>query len=241
MTYLQLFFPALLILWAAAMLWHVRSQSVYSRRGLWLVFIAVVLFCLHPAAWLLSGTLEWAYSAGPPLDEEADAIVVLGGGEARTHAASPVAIPAQDTYVRCRHAAWLHGHFPDLPILVCGGGGVAESMKDLLIHEGVPSTLVALEPDSSSTYENALFGAEILKKRSLRRILLVTEAHHMLRAELSFEQQDMKVVPAPCGFRSEEFPVDPGSFLPGATAIRQNEEALHEWLGLAWYWIRGRI
>lgn len=241
MSYLQLFFPALLVLCAVAIWWHARTRTSRSQRFLCLAFAAVVLFCWPPVAWLVTGTLEWPYSEAAAIGEEADAIVVLGGGPVEADGAYPAEIPAQDTLIRCRHAARLHRRFPDLPILVCGGGGLAESMRKRLVDEGVDRSVVALEPDSSSTHENAVYGARVLEQRGIRRVFLVTEAHHMLRAELSFERQGMAVVPAPCGFRSDGFAVRLGSFLPGATAITQNEEALHEWIGLAWYWFRGRI
>jgi hypothetical protein len=35
--------------------------------------------------------------------------------------------------------------------------------------------------------------------------------------------------------------VDPGWFFPGAASLQVVEVALHEYLGLAWAWLRGLI
>ena len=61
----------------------------------------------------------------------------------------------------------------------------------------------------------------------------------MLRAERSFRKQGLDVVQAPCCFRSDEDEVT--GWLPNYKAISDNEDAMHEFLGLIWYWMLGRI
>lgn len=112
-------------------------------------------------------------------------------------------------------------------------------MRQLLQEAGVPEAMIWTEQRSRSTYENAVYGAEILRQHGIGKIALVTEARSMLRAELCFRKQRITVVPAPCEFREFESPLD--EFTPSWKAISSNEETLHETAGLAWYWLRGWI
>ena len=49
------------------------------------------------------------------------------------------------------------------------------------------------------------------------------------------------VVPAGCRYRATEFFWTVFNFLPSAGAANSNQEVIHEWMGLAWYWLKGRI
>jgi uncharacterized SAM-binding protein YcdF (DUF218 family) len=151
----------------------------------------------------------------------------------------------QDSYLRCRHAVWVWKQGNRVPVLVSGGllGRWPESaavvMREMLVAEGVPDAQIWLEDRSTTTYENALYSAEILRRKGIRHIVLVTEAHHMLRSERCFRKQGMDVTPAPCNF--DDGPDSVEGFLPDGSAILDNEKALHEFVGLGWYLVRGRI
>jgi uncharacterized SAM-binding protein YcdF (DUF218 family) len=112
-------------------------------------------------------------------------------------------------------------------------------MRDFLVQYGVPENLISLEDRSTSTYENALYSAAILRPRAIRRILLVTDAVHMLRARRTFEKLGFDVIPAPCRFHPV-YQWGPEDFLPSLHAIAWNEEVMHEAAGLLWYVLRGR-
>ncbi len=61
----------------------------------------------------------------------------------------------------------------------------------------------------------------------------------MARAEGCFRKQGMAVIPAPCRFHLLLF--EPSTFIPDGRTMLENELVLHEYLGLAWYKMRGRI
>jgi uncharacterized SAM-binding protein YcdF (DUF218 family) len=113
-------------------------------------------------------------------------------------------------------------------------------MREALEREGVPASAIWVEQRSRSTHENAVFGAALLKQKGIHKIVLVTEAYHMLRAERCFRKEGLAVVPAACGYRTYQRLALNG-FLPGWEPIAWNEEVAHEFLGLIWYWIRGWI
>jgi uncharacterized SAM-binding protein YcdF (DUF218 family) len=180
----------------------------------------------------------------PPASESIQAIVVLASEVLPPTALRATAIPAWDTYQRCEHAAWLYKNRLHVPVLASGRGNAgkdpyADTMRLLLEQQGVPSEMIWTEDQSMSTYESARDSAEILRKRGVHEIALVTEAFHMPRSEFSFRKQGLTVIPAACCFRTD--PDDSPGLLPSAKAINWNEDTMHELLGLLWYRMQGRI
>jgi len=206
------------------------------------------LWAWPPFEALFSATLERRFAATPFPAGDAPVIVVLSGNVFPPDPADPDALPGFGTYLRCSHAAWLRSHWKEVPILVTGGAlrageatiVFADVMKRALIRDGVPADAIWTERESRSTYENALYSARILRERGVGRVVLVTEAFHMLRAVRSFRRQGIDVVPAPCGFRYLRFNAQLDSLLPSPSRMMLNEETLHEWLGLAWYAMTGK-
>jgi uncharacterized SAM-binding protein YcdF (DUF218 family) len=80
-----------------------------------------------------------------------------------------------------------------------------------------------LESRSTTTAENARYSAELLRGSGIERVLLVTHAWHMPRAQASFQRHGIATTAAPTAFAC--WPTD-----PLVVAL-----ALHEWLGRAYY------
>ncbi len=221
------------------------------RRLLWAVvpLACLVVFSLPVVAHLALGSLEWQY---PRLDQrpaDAQAIVVLAGTIRPTNVTWPRMDPAEDTMNRCLHAARLYHQGGPCPVVVSGGPAYSDPetptcaavMYDFLGELGVSGGDVIEEGESRTTYENAVFSAELLRERGIRRVVLVTDAAHLFRAERCFRKQGLEVVPAPCNFRAGRFFGRPREFLPDARSAQQVGEAAHEWVGTLWYWCRGRM
>ena len=144
--------------------------------------------------------------------------------------------------LRRRYGARL-AHETGLPVLVSGGlpradlPAHAELMRDALERDfGVPVRW--LESRSRDTFENARESAAILRRDGIGKAYLVTHAWHMPRAVAAFARTDLVVVPAPTGFRAAPT-WDWQTFTPSPKALRESGWALHEWLGRAWYLLRG--
>lgn len=249
MTYLQLIFPFLFLV-AFFALWRSRRQP--SRRAsttLLLALVALFLLAWPPTAWLLAGSLEWWYDSSGRPQQDAEAIVVLSGAGWPSGPVQPYPILRENSVMRTRHAAWLYHHWKAVPVLACGGpfsrGSDEQTLSDLmqeLLHAwGLPPSMTLTERESGSTYEHAVFAADILRKLGVRRIVLVTERFHMLRAERCFRKAGFEVVPAPCCFRAPDFEWKLANLIPGYKAISSNEESLREWVALGWYWMSGRF
>lgn len=220
--------------------------AVRRRRG-WIAAALAGIFVVSwpPVAWLAVQPLEHGYPASPPSVDDVEAIVVLSSAVLPAGVGRPGAIVASDTYERCAYAAWLYQHRKSVPVLVSGGSSpevpepAALPMRKELVAFGLPESMVWIEDRSRSTYENAFYSAEILRQKGVGRILLVTEAYHMVRSERCFRKLGLSVIPAPCGAH-ELLPVV-STFIPDGGAILDNEHALHEYIGLGWYGIKGRI
>lgn len=243
MTYIQ---PLLLVFFCLCVVGISRSWRELRRGRGWLAAGLLGLFATAwpPVAWLVSRPLEGWYARGTNIGK-VEAIVALSGGVFPPTVENPLPMLAPDSYLRCQRAADLYRTAPGTPVLVCGGIGpdggeaFAATMRRFLVAQGVPETMIWTEERSGSTYENAAFGADILRQKGIRRIALVTEAYHMPRAERCFRKQGFDVVPAPCGFLTLEFSVF--QLIPGWRPVKETEQVLHEVVGMGWYWMRGRI
>lgn len=233
----------LIIAMTGLLLWRRRAGALLMFSGLlWIYVAATPLF----AGWLLRG-LEGTYQTEPSVPAEARAIVVLGGGR---HGQAPeygLETVNHATLERLRYAALLHRR-TGLPLLVTGGrvrgdepSAEAELMAKVLEREfGVMVSY--RESASRTTWENAVHSARILRSEGLDHVLLVTHALHMPRAVWSFRQSGIAVTPFPTLPAGGTGP-DPGadSFIPQPRALWQTGQALHEYLGSAWYWARVRL
>jgi uncharacterized SAM-binding protein YcdF (DUF218 family) len=134
-------------------------------------------------AWHLAGN-EWSAR------DSGEVLIVLGGDGPNG------GLIGQESYWRGVYAvrAWRTGAFHHL--LISGGGGSADSIRDFVISHGVPTEAVQVERSSASTRENAVFVAERL--RGLRsRPTLLTGDYHMYRAARAFRKVGLDVYPHP--------------------------------------------
>ena len=93
-----------------------------------------------------------------------------------------------------------------------------------LLGKGIASQRVLVESRSKNTHENAEFLATLVKPQPGERWLLVTSAVHMPRAMGVFRKN---------GFAVEPWPIHDGP--------KDNyDSAVHEWIGLVAYWLRGQ-
>ena len=221
----------------------------YSYAGLMCSFAMCWLtFWSLPAVSYMSSSLLERYSLSISTDQisNADAILVYGG----------VMYPAFPGYDfpdlgsaadRVWHAARLY-HAGKAPLVILSGGKVvlnmelasqAETMKLFLVDLGVPESAILLEENSNNTYENALFSSQMLSALGLDSVLLVTSALHMRRALSASKAAGINAVPVATDF--EAYPPEANllSWLPSSGALNRSTLALHEWLGLLAYRIRG--
>lgn len=223
--------------WLLARRWP-RLGRALSASGV----IVLLVISTNAGARLLLTPLE---NMSAPLDYSqptgAQAIVVLGAGSvegAPEYGGRDV--PDQVALVRLQYAAHLQ-HATGLPVLASGGNAAPgrgvqakAAMMARVLREDFKTPVAWVEDQSADTAENALFSARILKAAGVRRVLLVTQALHMPRAQAEFVRNGIDVVPAPTLFYSRS-KWSPLMLVPTASGLYRSFYAIHEWMGLGWY------
>ena len=219
------------------------SHRRLGRRLLAFSVLLLTFLSLPVTSDLLYSVLEREVAITPERigQDRPQAIVVLGGGrnlDAPEYARDSLRPRA---LARLRYAAKLsreHG----LPVIPSGGNpgavGEAEAViaRDLLQQEfGVP--VLDIERRSNTTWENARYTAQLMKKHGIERVILVTDAGHMARALYAFARNGISPTPAPSHYLSSKTQEISalGRYLPSARALHESSDALHEFLGLLWY------
>lgn len=185
-----------------------------------------------------------AYFEVPPLidpnGQKADAIVILGGGTYRNAPEYGIDTIKPEPLERLRYGAWL-ARRTGKPILVSGGapdGGPAEApLMQAVLEQDFRVKVRWIEDTSNNTHENAADSAELLKQAGIRRIYLVSQAWHLMRAIPEFERAGLTVIPAGTGYINTA-PLLPLDFIPDGKYLRYSYYASHEAIGLAWYKLR---
>ena len=126
--------------------------------------------------------------AGPWNDPRGDILIVASG-------ASLNGFPDGNTILRCMYAvyAYREGGFRKI---VVSGYQTSTHMRNFLIAEGVPPSVVVTEEAANSTRENALYVARLLANDSGSKVLMTSD-YHMFRAVRAFRKVGLKVAPRP--------------------------------------------
>lgn len=213
--------------------WYRQRTEAKRLLGLAVVYVTLIVLCLPIVGYWAIGSLEWQYPFLEQRPADAQAIVVLGGGE-------------NFSLARCLRAAEVYQQGKRCPVLYCAGPDVetqqeGTKMHGWLVQLGVHPTDLIADLQSLNTYENAREARRLLEKRNIHHLMLVTDAAHMPRAVRCFRKQGFAVVPAPCEGATARFRQSILVYFPSPSAARCTDYAAQEWLGLAWYWLCGRI
>lgn len=238
----------LLLLAAYLNLWR-RRRETRRRLTLLAVPLALLLIVSTPAvSYLAFATLERQFEPLRAPPREKHAIVVLGGWLLGSDDFRARPVLSAETVERCFEAAELYRRSGRCLVVATGGAiddydptSIARLMRDFLVGQGVSPADVLEEGASFSTYENATECHKLLSERGITRVVLVTDALHLRRAAGCFRQVGFDVTPAPCNYQTSRFEVRPSTFLPSVGAARGSQQVFHEWLGLCWYWLHGRL
>ena len=210
----------------------------------WMTVMALCMLYLLsvvPVSTLLVKGLEQHPAIAPDVCPEADAIIILGAGRPYSSPEMAELLPTAFSLERIRYAAKLAQRC-HLPVMASGGGRLpeAETMARVLNKDyGVQTEWV--ESTSRNTFENAVNAKEILGNER-NKVIVVTHAWHMPRAVMSFQKQGFEVVPAPTSFIWRSIPWKSLAYwVPSSRHLLKSELALHEYLGIGWYWVANKF
>ena len=199
-----------------------RACLIAAVASLWLLSTPIVSDAL-------TGIVELYPPLDPHLADNAQAIVILGGGGQRALApeySGPAAEPL--LLERLSYGAYL-AKKTGLPILVTGFSIEARAMHDTLLRNfGMETRWV--DDQAYDTFQNARNSARILIAEGVRRIVLVTRATHMRRSVQEYTDAGFEVIPAPAGIlAARDFGVL--RWIPNADALMRSQTAIYELLG----------
>jgi len=237
---------AILLAACALLLWKRRRTAVrLSIASLALLLVFTSSF----VAGALVHSLEDQYR-DPGMDVPAAQAIVVLGGTIHMPSAQHHLTGLTESSDRLLVAFRLY-RAGKAPLVFCSGGNnpignqagkTPEStwMAGLLAEWDIPPAAIQIESGSINTRENATRSYQALAPRGIRRILLVTSAMHMPRAAGAFRKAGFEVTAVPADFRSgwgESTTLE--KLQPSANNLVNCDAALHEWLGIVIYRLRG--
>lgn len=171
-------------------------------------------------------------------------IVVLGGG--LNYNSTAKAEPSVHSLQRLVKGYQLHRRLKT-PLIYSGGIAIgqekiseAATASEFLQSLGMEAEFYISEDQAQTTFENAAYLKKWIEKNEVEKVYLVTSAYHILRSAAVFKAQNIDFLAVHSGFiYDHQFSwLD---YLPNRGALTANLSALHEWIGLSWYYLRGRI
>jgi uncharacterized SAM-binding protein YcdF (DUF218 family) len=241
--------PPINLLLAALVCWLLAAR--YPRVGriaLGLCLLGLLILALPITPALMFAGLESGVRLNQPAMAslpQPQAIVILSGdigyGDARGAIVSG-ARTGSLSLERIEAGALLHRQ-TGLPILVTGGVlrqgtlPIAEILAQSL-REEFATPVRWVEPQAADTWGNAKFSAAMLAKDGITSVYVVTHPWHMRRALIAFAHFGVTAWPAPT-YLPVFGKLDMGYFMPSANAWLDSYYAIHEWIGCAFYALRG--
>ena len=225
-----------------------RGWRRLGATFLWTGIAGLVLIGFGPVGAILMRPLEDRFPRPSDSANEPTGIIVLGGVIGSPSAPRRAIALTQDGE-RLTEAAALAHRYPNA-VLVFSGMSFGDSAdtasepmiaKQFFMDMGVAEARIVLESRSLSTAQNAAYTRDLLMPTAGQRWFLVTSASHMPRAVGSFRHAGFPVIPYPVGYTTSGLPGDYwGIRLEVSTNLARADIAIHEWIGLAVYWLTGR-
>ncbi len=221
---------------------------IYSKSKKSLFF---ALFCLLFFSNGICSGLLWKYVEQPwerlrPNNvSDADAIVVLSGGGIKSLLKTPEFIEWIDPD-RFIAGITLFNNFKSSKIIFTGGFNPlktdsipeGELYKFQALKLGIPKESIYVSQPVSNTFQEAIVVKNLLINQiqiSNPKIILITSAYHMNRAEKVFNKKNIQVIPYPVDFNSEiinkDFFCNPLNWIPDSKYLSSSSNALRELLG----------
>ena len=223
----------------------IGAVASWIRHGtdgrVWLTTLAaiLVLITLLPIHSWIAHPLEDRFLPPDPLPEQIDGILVLGGVTQNSIAEQRRVLAISESAERIMVPVQLAFRYPDARLVITGRGEDDQSLTDWFSAIGLDLDRIEFETEARNTFENALFGQQLINPDPDDTWLLVTSASHMPRAVGVFRKVGWTVIPYPVDYRSVE-----GEPLVDRLDVAGNlvriGEPLKEWIGLVVYYAMDR-
>ena len=240
---------SLLLLVGLGLLWFTKKQKagkIFVTSGTFLLlslsYGLLAPFTLKPLERRYAPLLSPASVHSP--ESPMKWVVVLGGGGFYSPQLPSGNQLSSASLARLHEGIRLQRQIPGSKLILSEGnifqsGAIADLMGKAAQDMGVSADSMVLERQSSDTEGQAQM---ILPIVGQDRFILVTSASHMPRSMALFEKIGMNPIAAPTDFSySATETLRPSLFYPSTRELRKAELAIHEYLGIAWGKLRGKL
>ena len=204
-------------------LWYLHKEKI-KKAKLFLVFtlVWIALITSAPVANMLLAPLESQYSRLEKIPDNIEYILLLGG----------------DKEKRTWEAVRLYQQNPNVKIITSGYSmydKITEAQKTAKILEesGVKKENILQQGKATDTKGEAL---AIKKRIGTDPFVLITSAYHMPRSMKTFQKAGVNPIAAPADFNNPD--EDGINNIFQGKQLRKTEKALHEYLGLLWFYLK---
>ena len=111
-----------------------------------------------------------------------------------------------------------------------------ELLKNKSLEFGIDENDILITKKVQNTYEEANAIYHLIDSKS--KIILVTSAFHMKRAEFLFKKHTFNVFPYPVDFKSKNNKITILDFIPSAGSLSRSSFAIREVLGRMYYRVK---
>jgi uncharacterized SAM-binding protein YcdF (DUF218 family) len=237
-----------LFLLIASLLLAWRRRARAARRTMVAATLLLAFVGVVAVPQVILQQLEDAYPPTARSPAEFEGLLVPGGGlDGGQRPFERGQTSLNEAAERVTIAVALARRFPHLKVVLTGYGGVGEpaqlseaaGTKKFFEEQGVSTAHLLVEPSARNTAENAENARALPGVDPSKPWLLVTSAWSMPRALLAFRKAGWNVEPFPVDYRTgTTISYFVYSIADGSAAWSR---ALHELLGMGWYWVTGRL
>lgn len=234
------------LLLLAAIPWTRRSLRRWKRRRAFGIagMLVLLVFSLEPVANAIVWKMEHDAPSTFRPDVTYDAVILLGGVTDERVMAVTGQPSYNDNVERLVMTHRLLQEGKARVTIISGAAmdpalarfGEARVLGEQLHDWGIAEDRILLEERARNTRENAVYSAEIVRARGYRKVLVVTSAFHMKRAQECFAAVDLPVDTLAVDYRASD---GPKSWLPRAHALATSSSSIRELFGRVIYRAQG--
>ncbi len=237
------------LLLAVSVLTYFLKKKRASFRWLIVSLLWLLLVSTAPVPYLLTYYLEKQFS---PFDvsklgnagRNPVNILVLGQGHHTVEGFPAINELSSSALGGISEAIRIYNLPANVRIVTSGWGGSdpvpqADVLKEAAVSLGIPDSVITAIATPRNTKAEAMayfaaFGNE-------EPFIMITSANHMRRAILWFEHYHLQPIAAPANFKTSSLAgIFQVRWSPSPSNISRFDSAMHEYLGILWYWISTR-
>lgn len=244
-----LFAPANLLL-MALIFGVILVWLPWRRLARWwvsLTLLYALVLAIVPVGAHMRLALENRFPPPVSLPDRVDGVIVLGGVVDQFVSKDRGSVVINGAVERLFSFAELAQKYPEAKLVFSGGSGSlsdqsvkeADYVAPILKKLGVTPSRVVYERESRNTAENAAFTKKLMQPKPEEIWIVITSAFHMPRTMGVFRRANWLVIPYPVDYgMKRNLPISATFDL--LSGLNHFSGALHEWLGLTFYWLTDR-